>query len=162
MKPSRYIVGIDLGTTNCAVAYVDTFEQEDESPEIRLLRIPQVVTPGTVEEQQLLPSFCYQIATGELPEGSLDLPWQEGTGFVVGTFARERGAEVPDRVISSSKSWLSHSGADRTAPLLPWGAPEEVTHISPIEASSRLLKHIRDGWNHVIAEGNPDFFTRFL
>ncbi|MBW1676628.1 MAG: Hsp70 family protein, partial [Deltaproteobacteria bacterium] len=138
MKPSRYIVGIDLGTTNCAVAYVDTFEQEDESPEIRLLRIPQVVTPGTVEEQQLLPSFCYQIATGELPEGSLDLPWQEGTGFVVGTFG--------------------HSGADRTAPLLPWGAPEEVTHISPIEASSRLLKHIRDGWNHVIAEGNPDFF----
>ncbi len=158
MKPSRYIVGIDLGTTNCAVAYVDTFEQEDDSPKIRLFRIPQVVAPGIVEEQQLLPSFSYQIATGELPQGSLDLPWQEGAGFVVGTFARERGAEVPDRVISSSKSWLSHSGTDRMASLLPWDAPEKVPHISPIEASSRLLKHIRDAWNHVIAAGNPDFF----
>ena len=158
METSRYIVGIDLGTTNCAVAYVDTFEEEDENPEIRLFRIPQVVAPGTVEEQQLLPSFSYQVATGELPQGSLDLPWQEERGFVVGVFARERGAEVPDRVISSSKSWLSHSGADRTASLLPWDAPEEVPHISPIEASSRLLKHIRDAWNHVIAAGNPDFF----
>lgn len=158
METSRYIVGIDLGTTNCAVAYVDTFEEEDDNPEIRLFRIPQVVAPGTVEEQQLLPSFSYQIATGELPQGSLDLPWQEERGFVVGVFARERGAEVPDRVISSSKSWLSHSGADRTASLLPWDAPEEVPHISPIEASSRLLKHIRDAWNHVIAAGNPDFF----
>jgi hypothetical protein len=158
MELSRYIVGIDLGTTNCAVAYVDTFEQEDDRPKIRLFRIPQVVAPGTVEEQQLLPSFSYQIATGELPQGSLDLPWQEGMEFVVGTFARERGAEVPDRVISSPKSWLSHSGTDRTASLLPWDAPGEVPHISPIEASSRLLKHIRDAWNHVIAVGNPDFF----
>lgn len=158
MEPSRYIVGIDLGTTNCAVAYVDTFEQEDDRPKIRLFRIPQVLSPGTVEEQQLLPSFSYQIAEGELPQGSLDLPWQEGAGFVVGAFARERGAEVPHRVISSSKSWLSHTGTDRTASLLPWDAPEEVPHISPIEASSRLLKHIRDAWNQVIAVGNPDFF----
>jgi hypothetical protein len=155
---SRYIVGIDLGTTNCAVAYVDTFEQEGDSPKIRLFGIPQVVAPGTVEQRQLLPSFSYQIAEGELPPGSLDLPWQEDTGFVVGSFAGERGAEVPHRVVSSSKSWLSYSGADRTAPLLPWGAPEDVPHISPIEASSRLLSHIRHAWNQVIASGNPDLF----
>ena len=154
---SRYIVGIDLGTTNCAVAYADTFEQADDGPVIRLFRIPQVVAPGTVEQRQLLPSFSYQLATGELPEGSLNLPWQEEVRFVVGAFAGERGAEVPDRVIASSKSWLSYSGADRTAPLLPWGAPEEVPHISPIEASSRLLKHIRHAWNHVIAAGASDF-----
>ena len=157
MEPSRYIVGIDLGTTNCAVAYADTFEHEDDSSKIRLFRIPQIIAPGTVEERQLLPSFSYQLGTGDLPQGSLDLPWQEETGFVVGTFAGERGAEVPDRVISSSKSWLSYSGADRTAPVLPWGAREEVPHISPIEASSRLLKHIRNAWNHVIAAGAPDF-----
>jgi len=155
---SRYIVGIDLGTTNCAVAYVDTFEQEDDSPKIRLFRIPQVVAPGTVEQRQLLPSFSYQLGTGELPQGSVDLPWQEEIGFVVGTFAGERGAEVPDRVIASSKSWLSYSGVDRTAQLLPWGAREEIPHISPIEASSRLLKHIRNAWNHVIASGIQDFF----
>ena len=71
---SRYIVGIDLGTTNCAVAYTDTFEQADDGPVIRLFRIPQVVAPGTVEQRQLLPSFSYQLATGELPEGSLNLP----------------------------------------------------------------------------------------
>lgn len=157
-EPSRYIVSIDLGTTNCAVAYIDTFEQEDESPDIRLFRIPQVIACGTVEEQQLLPSFSYQVAPGEIPQGSLDLPWHEETEFVVGTFARERGSEVPDRVISSSKSWLSFSGADRTAPLLPWDAPEEVPHISPIEASSRLLKHIRDAWNQMVAKGNQDLF----
>ncbi len=157
LMQSRYIVGIDLGTTNCAVAYTDTFEQADDGPVIRLFRVPQVVAPGTVEQRQLLPSFSYQLTTGELPEGSLNLPWQEEARFVVGTFAGERGAEVPDRVIASSKSWLSYSGADRTAPLLPWGAHEEVPLISPIEASSRLLKHIRHAWNHVIAAGGPDF-----
>ena len=154
---SRYIVGIDLGTTNCAVAYADTFEQTDEGPVIRLFSIPRVVAPGTVEQRQLLPSFSYQPATGEFPEGGLNLPWQEDMKYVVGTFAGERGAEVPDRVITSSKSWLSYSGVNRTAPLLPWGAPEEVPHISPIEASSRLLKHIRHAWNHVIAKGASDF-----
>ncbi|MBN1843216.1 MAG: Hsp70 family protein [Deltaproteobacteria bacterium] len=159
MEPSRYIVGIDLGTTNCAVAYVDTLAQEeDDRPKIRLFRIAQVVAPGTVEERQLLPSFSYQQATGEFPQGSLDLPWQEELGFAVGAFARERGAEVPDRVISSAKSWLSHSGVNRTAALLPWGGAEEIPHISPIEGSSRLLKHIRDAWNHVIAGQDPSLF----
>lgn len=164
MEPSRYIIGIDLGTTNCAVSYVDTLEHEDNGPngpngpKIRLFRVPQVVAPGTVEERQLLPSFSYQQAAGEFPQGSLDLPWQEKSEFAVGAFARERGAEVPDRVISSSKSWLSHSGVDRTAPLLPWGAPEQVPHISPLDASSRLLKHIRDAWNCVIAGPDPSSF----
>ena len=158
MAQSRYIVSIDLGTTNCAVAYADTLEQEQDGPKICLLRIPQLVASGTVEEQQLLPSFSYQIVSGELPQDSLGHPWQEETGYVVGAFARERGAEVPDRVISSSKSWLSHSGADRTAPILPWDAPEEVPHISPIEASSRLLKHIRDAWNYLVAAENPDLY----
>ncbi|MFH1672562.1 MAG: Hsp70 family protein [Pseudomonadota bacterium] len=158
MKPSKYIVGIDLGTTNCAVAYADILGKEGEEPKIRLFRIPQVVAPGTVDERELIPSFSYHPAEGELPEGSLNLPWQDEVNFVAGTFARERGAEVPDRLISSSKSWFSVAGVDPTAPLLPWGAAEEILHISPIEASSRLLKHIRDAWNHSIAVGNPDFF----
>lgn len=156
MELPRYIIGIDLGTTNCAVAYVDTTEQEHTSPKIHIFPIPQIVEPGRAEEKKLLPSFSYQVAPEEFPQGSLNLPWQEQTGFVVGTLARERGAEVPDRTISSAKSWLSYTGADRTAPLLPWGAPEEIPHISPIEASSRLLNHIRDGWNHLVAKGNPD------
>lgn len=157
MKEPRYIVGIDLGTTNCAVAYVDTLEEQDHAPGIRILPIPQIVEPGQVEEKELLPSFSYQTAPNEFPEASLDLPWQEEGEFAVGIFARHRGSEVPHRVISSSKSWLSFAGADRTAPLLPWGASEEVPHVSPIEASSRLLQHIRKAWNHAIARENADF-----
>jgi hypothetical protein len=148
---SRYIVGIDLGTTNCAVAYADTLGLEDEAPKIHLFRIPQVVSPGTIEEQELLASFFYHPAEGELPEGSLDLPWKQEPGFVTGSFARKRGAEVPDRLVSSCKSWLGHSRVDRTAPILPWGAADDIPHVSPIEASSRLLRHIRDAWNYSIA-----------
>ncbi|MBW1896057.1 MAG: Hsp70 family protein [Deltaproteobacteria bacterium] len=156
MALQRYIIGIDLGTTNCAVAYTDTLEEQDNSPKIHIFPLPQIVNPGLVEEKDLLPSFSYQAADDEFPEGSLNLPWQQEPECVVGTFARERGAEVPHRVISSSKSWLSYMGVDRTAPLLPWGADKDVPHISPIEASSRLLKHIRDAWNHV----NPDFLLQ--
>jgi molecular chaperone DnaK (HSP70) len=150
---SRYIIGIDLGTTNCAVAYVDTLEGA-EAP-TRFMEIPQVMTPGNIEVSPLLPSFSYQIKPGEFPEESFDLPWQQAPEGVVGVYARERGAQVPDRVIASSKSWLSYSAVDRSAPLLPWGAPEEVVHISPLDASARLLEHIRHAWNHTIAAGNP-------
>ena len=156
MEQTRYIIGIDLGTTNCAVAYVDTHEAEDQSPKIRIFPLPQIVDPGHVEERNLLPSFSYQAAPEEFPQGSLDLPWKHEKEFAVGVFARERGAEVPDRVICSSKSWLSFAGADRTAPLLPWGAPEEIPHVSPIEASSRLLRHIRDAWNHAMTQETPE------
>ena len=153
---SRYIIGIDLGTTNCAVAYVDT--HEGENGPIHFLHIPQVVDPGNVADLPLLASFSYQVKEKEFPEGSFDLPWRQAPKDVVGTYARERGAQVPDRVIASSKSWLSCTAADRTAPLLPWEAPEEVPHISPLDASARLLEHIRHAWNHVVAAGNPDLF----
>jgi hypothetical protein len=155
MENPRYIVGIDLGTTNCAVAYADTWEASDENPDIRIFRIPQVVAPGNVEERELLPSFSYHQAKGELPEGSLNLPWREEADFSVGAFARQRGNEVPSQLIASSKSWLAYSGVDRTAPILPFEAPDEVPRISPIEASSRLLSHIREAWNHSVAHGNP-------
>ena len=135
MALQRYIIGIDLGTTNCAVAYTDPLDGQGNSPEIRVFPVPQIVNPGQVEEKNLLPSFSYQVASDEFPEGSLNLPWEQEPGCVVGTFARERGTEVPHRVISSSKSWLSTMGVDRTAPLLPWGSDKDVPHISPIEAS---------------------------
>jgi len=99
---SRYIIGIDLGTTNCAVAYVDTHGGRDAP--IHFLHIPQVVSPGNVENLSLLPSFSYQIKEKEFPEGSFDLPWRRAPQDVVGAYARERGAQVPDRVISSPKS----------------------------------------------------------
>ncbi len=129
---TRYIVGIDLGTTNCALAYVDTAE---EHPRIHAVAIPQAVAAGQVEPRPTLPSYLY------IP-GAADPP---GPPFA-GEWARTRGAEVPARLVSSAKSWLGHTGVDRTGPILPWGAPDEVRKLSPVAASSRYLRHLAEAW----------------
>ncbi|MCS7237017.1 MAG: hsp70 family protein [Thermoguttaceae bacterium] len=142
---ARFIVGIDLGTTNSAVAYVDT----TASPwRVELFEVPQLVAPGQVEPRAILPSFHYQPVQNEFPPGSLRLPWQStDPDYVVGLFAREQGALQPGRLISSAKSWLCHGGVDRQAALLPWYAAPDVTRISPVEASARYLRHIREAWD---------------
>lgn len=133
-QPSRYVVGIDLGTTNSAVCYVDCQERPWR---IRVLGIPQLVAPGQTEIRDTLPSFHYQPpATTEGLETR-----------VVGFMARDYGASTPGRLVSSAKSWLCHAGVDRTAELLPWHAASDVERISPVEASSRYLAHIRSVWN---------------
>jgi len=146
---SRYVVGIDLGTTNTAVAYIDT---EVEDGEVQALAIPQVVAPGDVAAQDTLPSFLLLPTEHEVDPASLALPWDPSPGFAVGTFARDRGAELPQRVVASAKSWLSHHGADRKAPILPWrGADAEpeagAQRVSPVEASARYLRHVRAAWD---------------
>jgi molecular chaperone DnaK (HSP70) len=155
MSASRYIVGIDLGTTNCVVAYIDTQETDLDHPSIQLLRIPQLATPGNVEERDLLPSFLYLPTSNEFPAGSLTLPWTDGLPFAVGALARARGAEVPGRLISSAKSWLCHVGVDRTAPILPWGGGDDLKKMSPLEVASQYLAHIRQAWNFSIAKDDP-------
>ncbi|MDW8037194.1 MAG: Hsp70 family protein [Thermoguttaceae bacterium] len=145
-EPARFVVGIDLGTTNSAVCYVDTQESDWQ---IRTFRVPQLVAPAQIEAREILPSFHYQPAPKEFPAGSLRMPWQsQDPEYVVGFFARDHGALVPGRLISSAKSWLCHSGVDRTAPLLPWQAAPDCPKISPIEASARYLRHIREAWDH--------------
>ncbi len=110
---SRYVVGIDLGTTNCALAYADTSALDSDEPgTIAGLPIPQVVAVNDVSERPLLPSFCYLPAAKEFPAGAFDLPWKAPTDRVTGVFAREHGAKVTGRLVSSAKSWLSHSGVD--------------------------------------------------
>jgi len=156
MTTPRYIVGIDLGTTNCVVAYVDTRAADTEHPSIQLFQIPQLVTPGNVEERDMLPSFLYLPAGREFPTGSLTLPWAEELPFVVGTLARTRGAEVPGRLISSAKSWLCHVGVDRTAPILPWGGGDDLKKMSSLEVSAQYLLHLRQAWNALMARDNTD------
>ncbi len=156
MPSPRYIIGIDLGTTNCVVAYVDTHNADAEHPEIQLFHIPQLVAPGNVEERDLLPSFLYLPTARDFPAGSLTLPWAEEPPFAVGVLARTRGAEVPGRLISSAKSWLCHVGVDRTAPILPWGAGDDLKKMSPLEVSAQYLSHIRQAWNFQMARDNPD------
>ena len=154
-KQSRYVVGFDLGTTNSAVAYVDT----NETPwTIKTFAVPQIVAPGQVETRETLPSFHYQAASGEFPPKSLRFPWQNhDPEYAVGFFARDQGTLTPGRLIASAKSWLCHSGVDRTAPLLPWQGAADVERLSPVEVSSRYLMHVRDAWNakfprHLLAE----------
>src|SRR5712671_2612333 len=143
MELSRYLVGIDLGTTNCAVAYADTAR----SLVVQHFPIPQLVNEATVASQATLPSFLYLPGPHDLPAGSIALPWNPSATSVVGEFARNHGSKIPGRLVTSAKSWLCHAGVDRSAPLLPWSAPPDVPRISPVEASTRYLKHLVDAWN---------------
>src|SRR4051812_16875068 len=117
----QYVVGIDLGTSNSVVAFVPV--DPDAAVPIAVLAIPQLTAPGTVEPRPLLPSSLYVPAAGEFPDKALALPWDARNDIVVGTLAQKRGSEVPDRVVTSAKSWLSHGGSERTAAILPWGSP---------------------------------------
>jgi DNA-K related protein/Hsp70 protein len=154
---SRYLIGIDLGTTNSAVAYIDTHEiTRGGAPAIHTFQIPQLVREGEPGASATLPSFLY-FAGSELAAASLRLPWQDRADSVVGILAREQGALVPGRQVSSAKSWLSHTAVDRTARILPWGAEQPDFACSPVEASARYLVHMRDAWNHTFApEGVTD------
>src|SRR5688500_13084563 len=151
---SRFVVGIDLGTTNSAVAYVDTQVQNpnDDAHVIESLSIPQVVSPGEVEDRPTLPSFLLLPNELEVPPDALSVPWATGQRWAVGTLARDRGADLPHRLVSSAKSWLSHTGVDRTAPILPFRGADTDEHapaerVSPVEASARYLVHLRQAWN---------------
>jgi molecular chaperone DnaK (HSP70) len=148
--PSRYVVGIDLGTTNSALAYYDT--ELGEQAALTHLSIPQVVAPGVVEERPLLPSFLYLPGPGEQPAGALKLPWAPKREYCVGEFARVFGAQVPTRLVSSAKSWLCHTGVDRKAAILPWRAPEDGRRVSPVEAATYYLSHFVEAWNHLIGK----------
>jgi len=149
--PLRFVVGIDLGTTNSALAWVDT--AAEEAAGIRVQDIPQLVNPGEVAPRPLLPSFLYMPGESDFPPGSLALPWDPSPTQVVGEVARRRGAENPLRLVASAKSWLSHSGADRRASILPWGAPAEITHISPVDASAAYLRQLAAAFDQEVAGG---------
>lgn len=139
----RYIIGIDLGTTNSAAAYVD---MSDAAHGVQQLLIPQLVAEATVAERSTLPSFLYIGGEHDVAPGSLALPWDQTRTYAVGEFARAQGARVPGRLISSAKSWLCHGGVDREAAILPWAAPADVSKLSPVEASARYLLHFREVW----------------
>jgi len=150
----RYVVGIDLGTTHCAIAYAPIPTDDTAEPPVpEMLSIPQLVAQGTIEARELLPSFFYVAHESDGPQS---LPWDESRTYVVGEHARARGVDAPARVIASAKSWLCHPSVDRRSAILPPGAPEDVERISPVEASWRYLEHLIEAWDHVVAKGDPD------
>jgi Hsp70 protein len=146
---SKYVIGVDLGTTNSTLSYAEIRADADPfaPANVELLAIPQLENAGEVRESDLLPSFLYLPGSADFPAGTLALPWDQDRSFVVGRLAQKRGAENAGRLVSSAKSWLSHSGVDRTAALLPFRAPEGVDKISPVEASRRYLKHLAEAWD---------------
>ena len=162
MAGSRFVVGIDLGTTNSALAYYDA--SLGDKAVLTHLKIPQVVAPGVVEDRPLLPSFLYLPGPGEQPAGALNLPWDAERDYCVGEFARVFGSQAPTRLVASAKSWLCHSGVDRKAPILPWRAeprkgPDsagEARRVSPLQAATYYLKHFVDAWNYLIAKDVAD------
>lgn len=156
MSEPRFSIGIDLGTTHCALAYVDIAASDGETTSYGVLDIPQLTAPGAVESLPLLPSFLYLPHADELASGDLNLPWSSTQDFAVGEFARARGALTPIRLVSSAKSWLCHPGVDRRAAILPNDAPAEVARVSPLEASARYLAHLRQAWDQAHPEAPFD------
>jgi molecular chaperone DnaK (HSP70) len=139
----RFVLGIDLGTTNSALAYVDL---EDSERRVRRFEVPQLVAEGRMDGRHTLPSFLYVAGEHDVAPGSLALPWDERRDYAAGEFARRQGARVPGRLVSSAKSWLCHGGVDREADILPWGADDSVARLSPVEVSARYLQHLREAW----------------
>ena len=139
-KP-KYVVGIDLGTTNSGIAYAEIREDADAfaPANVQLLAVPQLTNPAEVREEDLLPSFLYLPGASDFPGGSLALPWDEKRDFATGRLAQKRGVENAGRLVSSAKSWLSNSAVDRTSPLLPFRAPEGVEKVAELD---KALAHL--------------------
>ena len=144
-KPPRFCIGIDLGTTNSALAFTELSGEAVGA--VELAAIPQLVNANEVAAEPLLPSFLYIPGERDFPAGSTALPWDPHPPYVVGKLAQRRGAEISSRLVSSAKSWLSYSAVDRTAAMLPWKAAEGVHHISPVDAATEYLKHLRSAWD---------------
>ncbi|HWC88431.1 MAG TPA: Hsp70 family protein, partial [Pirellulales bacterium] len=140
---ARYVIGIDLGTTNSVLAYVPL---DAEGARVEILPIPQLVAASTVEARNVLPSFLYLGTEQDRAGGTLALPWQKKCADAVGELARRQAAEVPTRTVAAAKSWLAHSRVDRRQPILPFNAPAEVAKVSPVEASRCYLQHLAEAW----------------
>ncbi len=143
----QYVVGIDLGTTNCAMCYVDTAA---DPWQVASFRVPQWIDLGQWERRDTLPSFHYEWTAEESADPTQRLPWQtdQPPASCVGVLARDAGARHPGRRAASAKSWLSHDGVDRTADLLPWHGDADVQRLSPVDASAAYLRHLRQAWDH--------------
>ena len=154
---ARYLIGIDLGTTNSAVAFVDSKAADQR---VSLFDVPQLVAPGELAPRRQLPSFLYLAGEHDLGPAETALPWARERRIVVGELARAQGARMPEHMVSSAKSWLCHGGVDRSAPILPWGA-ETGAKLSPVDAQARVLEHVREAWDAAHARGGGASEARF-
>ncbi|HKK91274.1 MAG TPA: Hsp70 family protein [Desulfobacteraceae bacterium] len=167
-QEKNYVIGVDLGTTNSAVSYVDLsiFEAEkNENKEkkgfIKRFNVSQLTGAGEFSRVPVLPSFLYIPGPYDVSGEALRHPWKKEADLFAGVFARDHGAKIPARLVSSAKSWLCHARADRTAKILPWGS-EGVEKVSPVEATSQYLGHIKKAWNHSVKDEDLFFENQFV
>ena len=159
---SRFVIGIDLGTTNSSVAYVDLEAVENGHPAIQKFPVHQLTGPGEFAPLLVLPSFLYIPGEYDIADQDMAAPWtidqrcRDDRNFV-GAFARDHGAKVPARLVSSAKSWLCSKSVDTQARILPWGAEAEVFKVSPVQASAAYLKHIRKAWNVTMGDDEEHY-----
>lgn len=147
MSGASYIIGIDLGTTNCTMAYAPMELEDKQHPPLEQFAIAQAMAAQTAGTSFSLPSFVYYPLPEELKAKVAELPWNKGASFTIGTYARDRGAEMPTHLIASAKSWLCHPGINRREKLLPLESEEESNKMSPLEACAEILHHLREAWN---------------
>lgn len=158
---SRYIIGIDLGTTSCALSYIDTLELDKG---VRVLDIPQWESEGALLAADNLPSFCYLPPKNACKKGEFVLPFvsyseDQIESKVIGSYARKQMVLTPDRVIHAAKSWLCHRGVDSHERFLPWHSDTLIgdQRLSPIQVSSFFLKHLKAVWDDKIADANDAY-----
>lgn len=154
---SKYLIGIDFGTTNCTMAYALAGEEKSE---IKQAGITQTVALGLQNAEPVLPSCIYFPLAEELSDKVGASDREKERAYLVGRFARERGAELPFRIVTSAKSWLCHEGIDRREPMLPLGFDSDRSKISPLKACSDILLHLREAWDQAMPE--DPFSTQYI
>lgn len=170
-QDKQYVIGIDLGTTNSAVSYVDVSalkqnlgpgrKAPDKNQLIKVFNIPQLTGHGEFTKIPTLPSFLYIPGEYDISKEVLKHPWKKREDLFVGSFARDHGSKVPSRLVSSAKSWLCNSMADRKAKILPWGS-EGVERVSPVNATAEYLTHVRSAWNHFVKDEDSFLESQFV
>ncbi len=162
-QDKQYVIGIDLGTTNSAVSYVDVAALKDIEKKnlVKVFNVPQLTGHGEFTKVPVLPSFLYIPGEYDISKEMLKHPWKKREDLFAGTFARDHGSKIPSRLVSSAKSWLCNQKADRKAKILPWGS-EGFEKISPVAATSEYLLHIRNAWNHFVKDEDQFLENQFV
>jgi molecular chaperone DnaK (HSP70) len=170
-QDKQYVVGIDLGTTNSAVSYVDVAAlKNDKSARhqyiekkslVKNFNIHQLTGHGEFTKIPVLPSFLYIPGEYDISKEVLKHPWKKREDLFAGSFARDHGSKIPDRLVSSAKSWLCNMQADRKAKILPWGS-EGFEKISPVTTTSEYLLHIKNAWNHFVKDEDKFLENQFV
>ncbi|MCF6776316.1 Hsp70 family protein [Thiotrichales bacterium 19X7-9] len=152
MSDAKYIIGIDLGTTHCAVTYSEINQDSDKPQKVVSFPLLQVTEPGTIDKHKLLPSFIYMPNAATIRPEEIALPWDQESHVVVGTYAKEHASKTPNRVVSSAKSWLCQEHIDKRSGILPVNAAEDIEKFSPLQAVIYYLEHIRNAWDWAFSD----------